>query len=58
MARLQRLRERLGGSGNLTLPFPARPRHMHRVTYDWLRAKAMKLEEAHVSALQAAVRRL
>ncbi len=58
MARLQRLRERLGGSANLTMLFPARPRHMHGATYDRLRVQAMKLEEAHVSALQTAVRRL
>jgi hypothetical protein len=58
MHKLQRLRDRLGGSANLMEPFPAKPRHMHWATYDRLRGEAMKLEKASVGALQAAMRRL
>ena len=33
VTRIQRLRERLGGSGNLSLPFPPKPKGMHWRTY-------------------------
>ena len=33
----QRIRIRLGGCGNITLPFPPKPKGMHRKTYDRLR---------------------
>jgi hypothetical protein len=58
LTKLQRLRERLGGSANLMEPYPAKPRHMHWATYDRLRGEAMKLEKAGVAALQAAAGRL
>ena len=43
MGRLQALRTRLGGSGNLTEPFPARPKHMQLRTYVRLRALDLEL---------------
>jgi len=40
-----KLRERLGQmEGNLHLPFPERPRHMHHRTYERIRAEAKALE--------------
>lgn len=40
-----KLRERLGQTeGNLHLPFPERPRHMHQRTYDRIRAEAKAIE--------------
>jgi hypothetical protein len=38
IGRLQAIRTRLGGSGDLFEPFPARPKHMQRRTYMRLRA--------------------
>ena len=40
-----KIRKRLGQTEkNLLLPFPERPRHMHRRTYDRIRAEAKALE--------------
>jgi hypothetical protein len=43
--RAQRIRMRLGGSANMFLPFPVKPRGMHLITYERLRR-----EEAETSA--------
>jgi hypothetical protein len=45
ISRVQKLRMRLGGSANLSEPFPERPRGMHRMTYYRLSAKAMAAQE-------------
>lgn len=39
ITRAQRMRKRLGGSGNMEEPFPARPKGMHRRTYHRLEAE-------------------
>ena len=50
--KLQRLRQRLGGSTNLTMPFPERPKRMRYATYDKLREEARGLEAAVVAAFE------
>ena len=50
--RAQRIRRRLGGSGNLSKPFPERPRGMHRRTYARWREKGMSVEQAALGAMQ------
>jgi hypothetical protein len=39
-----KLRLQLGGQAQLTMPFPERPRNMHRRTYERLRRQGMDLE--------------
>lgn len=34
LRKVQKIRVRLGGSANMTKPFPGRPRYMHRRTYN------------------------
>ena len=41
----------LGGSANLTKPFPEKPRFMHHKTYERLRCRGQELEAAHVAAM-------
>ena len=50
LTKLQRIRERLGGSGNLSKPFPSRPKGMWRRTYDRMRDDAERLESEYVRA--------
>jgi hypothetical protein len=56
--RLQSLRARLGGSGDLLDPFPTRPKHMHRKTYARLRALNLKLAGRFTSGIASDLERL
>ena len=58
LTKLQRLRVRLGGSANLTEPFPERPKYMRRRTYDRLRQQADALEAAYVEVMCGELKRL
>lgn len=49
--RAQALRLRLGGSANMMEQFPARPRGMHRRTYERLRAEGQAIESALYGAM-------
>lgn len=51
LARAQRLRVQLGGSVDLTLPFPPRPKGMHSFTYTTLAIRAMAAEAQFNAAL-------
>ena len=53
----QRIRRSLGGSSNLTLPFPAKPRGMHWQTYFRIRAKYERHEVDAVKHLMACLER-
>ncbi len=48
LRRAQKIRERLGGSANMTEPFPERPKGMHHDTYMCL---VRKYDEAHAEEL-------
>ena len=47
LRRAQTIRERLGGSANMTVPFPEKPRGMHWKTYDrlWWRHHEAEMEQ-------------
>jgi hypothetical protein len=51
IAQAQKVRARLGGDLSIHSPFPARPRGMHRRTYERLREAALKIEAAAREAL-------
>lgn len=44
MGKAQKIRKMLGGTANLMMPFPAKPKGMHWKTYDRLRAQGMAQE--------------
>ena len=46
LGKAQAIRQRLGGTANLTAPFPDRPKRMHRATYSRWRDKADAAEQA------------
>ena len=52
IGRAQAIRQRLGGTANLTAPFPDRPKYMHRSTYSRWRDKAAAAEQAGVAIMR------
>jgi hypothetical protein len=52
--RARRIRQKVRGSPDLTLPFPERPPGMHRATYERLRAEGEQAEAAVAAAQGAA----
>ena len=57
LAKAQQIRRRLGGSGSLIAPFPAKPKGMHRRTYDRLRWRARAAELTSLHAMLASIER-
>lgn len=53
----QRIRRKLGGSADLTLPFPHKPERMHWRTYERLKAKCQRHEWRAIEQLSAWVDR-
>jgi hypothetical protein len=51
ISQAQKIRTRLGGSGDLSEPFPAKPKGMHWTTYERLEARADAAEAASDLAL-------
>ena len=51
LRKAQKIRVRLGGSANMTEPFPSRPRYMHRRTYQRLRGQYEAVTEQYVGAM-------
>lgn len=54
--RARKARQRVGGSGNLVEPFPARPKGMHARTYDRLWAAFIQAERRAVELTAGALR--
>ncbi len=51
IGRAQSIRRRLGGTANLTAPFPERPKGMHQQTYARWRDKAAAAEQASAAII-------
>ncbi|MEI9410863.1 hypothetical protein [Mesorhizobium salmacidum] len=51
LSKARKLRQRLGGSGNMMLPFPDKPRGMHRAMFERLYDRGRALEQAGLRAL-------
>lgn len=58
LSKARKLRQRLGGSANMTLPFPDKPRGMHRATFERLYDEGRTLERAGLRALAGACQKL
>lgn len=56
LLRVQKICMRLGGTANLTQPFPPKPKGMHVSTYDRLRARAWVLEQIGLGRLSVSIR--
>lgn len=56
--RAQRIRERLGGSANLCMPFPVKPKGMHWATYDQAHAKAAAFEQRGIAGMMKTLERM
>lgn len=54
----QRIRQRLGGSPNMTKPFPLKPKGMHWKTYWWLKAEHDEADWRYTVALSVWIDRL
>ena len=58
LTRAQSIRQRLGGSADMSKPFPERPRRMHRRRYERLRSEALMIEERFCQAQGAWLKKL
>lgn len=58
LSKARKLRQRLGGSANMTLPFPDKPRGMHRATFERLYDEGRTLERAGLRALAGSCQKL
>jgi hypothetical protein len=57
LTKAQQIRWRLGGSGSLIAPFPAKPKGMHRRTYDRLQWRARAAERTSLHAMLTSIER-
>lgn len=52
------IREKLGGEPNLTLPFPAKPKHMHQRTYDKVSQYSSAIEAVFLDAMSDELKKI
>ncbi len=55
LTKAQKIRVRLGGSANMTEPFPSRPHYVHQRTYLRLRDRYEAAMEQYVGAMAASL---
>lgn len=53
LRKAQAIREKLGGSANMTMPFPERPKGMHHKTYERLRWEHDEAQEIELAGMVA-----
>ncbi len=56
--RAQKIRMRLGGSANLSAPFPSKPKGMHWRTYERLRRNEEAAQQRSLAGMVALLNRL